>query len=123
MSLADIRKPQSVKQAVAEFDRMGRDTFLRKYGFRRSRGYFLKIGDRTYDSKAIIGAAHGYEFPDQGPLKPSDFSGGEATVRRKLEHLHFEVLILPKGAPPRSLDKHTSPQGAGLALGEVVCIY
>ena len=100
MSIAAIRKPQSVLQAVAEFDRLGRDTFLGKYGFRRSRGYFLKIGDQKYDSKAIIGAAHGYEFPDQGPLKPSDFSGGETTVRRKLEQLHFEVLVTHKDASP-----------------------
>ena len=50
MSLSDIRKPRSVLKAVAEFDRLGRDTFLRKYGFRRSRGYFLKIGDQTYDT-------------------------------------------------------------------------
>ncbi len=94
MSLRQIRKPDSILKAVAEFDKLGRAAFLRKYGFRKARSYFLTIGDRQYDSKAVSGAAHGYEFPDRGPLRPSDFSGGDATVRRKLEDLGFRVAVL-----------------------------
>ena len=51
--------------------------------------------NRHYDSKAILGAAHGYEFPEQGPLKPSEFSGGDVTVRPKLESLGFHVAVSP----------------------------
>jgi hypothetical protein len=38
-----------------------------------------------------MGAAHGYANPALGPLRSSDFSGGEATVARKLEQLGFEI--------------------------------
>ena len=43
---------------------------------------------RTYDLKAIAGAAHGY-LPDRLPLTAKDFSGGDATVKKKLEDLGF----------------------------------
>ncbi len=78
---------------MAEFDELGRDRFLAKYGFGRSSSYFLLEDGRRYDSKAIIGAAHGFEHPEVGPLRSGDFSGGEATVRRKLESLGFEVEV------------------------------
>src|SRR6185503_16885091 len=52
---------------------------------------FLMHEGRSYDSKAIVGAAHGYEHPQLGPLGAHDFSGGETTVARKLEALGFAV--------------------------------
>ena len=45
---------------------------------------------RRYESKPILAAAHGYEHPDVGPLRSSEFSGGRPTVT-KLEQLGFEV--------------------------------
>lgn len=41
MGLADLTDPQSGLRAVHEFDDVGRVAFLRKYGFGRSRSYFL----------------------------------------------------------------------------------
>ena len=49
------------------------------------------MNGRRYDSKAIAGAAHHYAVPTAGPLKPADFSGGEASVGRVLERLGFTV--------------------------------
>lgn len=80
-----------VRAAVEEFDRLGRRAFLDRYGFGEARTYFLVIEGRRYDSKAICGAAHGFDFPDRGPLRPDDFSGGDATVRKTLDHLGFAV--------------------------------
>ena len=40
MSLTDLT-PEAVRQAIAEFDRLGRDSFLNTYGFGKARGYFL----------------------------------------------------------------------------------
>lgn len=91
MSLADIQDPRSVLAATAEFDAIGREAFLAKYGFRQAREYFLVHAGKAYDSKAIVGAAHGYEFPARGPLTAKQFSGGEATVERKLSQLGFHV--------------------------------
>jgi hypothetical protein len=53
---------------VAEYDSLGGAAFMSKYGFGRARSYFLEIDGKRYDSKAIMGAAHGYQFPGFGPL-------------------------------------------------------
>jgi hypothetical protein len=91
MSLSELTDPEAVRQAIAEFDRMGRAAFLQRYGFGKARDYLLRESGRSYDSKAIVGAAFGYQFPDRGPLKSADFNGGENTVQRKLEDLGFTV--------------------------------
>jgi 5-methylcytosine-specific restriction protein A len=89
MALRDLTQ-REILQAVAEYDRLGRDRFFEKYGFRSARSYLLVVDGKTYDSKAIVGAAHGY-LADREPLAPSDFSGGAATVGRLLTSLGFEV--------------------------------
>lgn len=91
MKLTDLSSPDAVLAAISEFDRIGRDEFLSKYGFGRSREYFVVHGGRLYDSKAIAGAAIGFQFPAEGPLRSEEFSGGESTVQRTLEGLGFEI--------------------------------
>lgn len=88
-----------VESATREFDALGRDAFLAKYGFGPARSYFLVRDGRRYDSKAICGAAHGFDRPDEGPLGPGDFSGGSATVAALLRRLGFEVT---QAAPNRT---------------------
>ena len=87
-------------QAMNEFDRIGRDNFLRKYGFGPSRAYFVRRDGKYYDSKAIVGAAHGYQYPQKGQLRAEDFSGGENTVRARLEALGFSVEVRGSDEPP-----------------------
>jgi 5-methylcytosine-specific restriction protein B len=93
MALADLTEPSAVLKAMEEADTLGRQAFLDKYGFSPSREYFVRHDGKLYDSKAIIGAAHGYQHPDRGPLRSTDFSGGEQTVQRKLEQLGFAVEV------------------------------
>jgi hypothetical protein len=81
----------AVLAAVDEHDHLGREAFLQKYGFGPARQYSLIVDGRSYDSKAISGAAHGFARPDLGPLRPRGFSGGEATVKRTVERLGFVV--------------------------------
>ncbi len=89
MALSDLTT-ESVHKAIEEFDQLKRDAFLEKYGFGPARNYMVQANNRSYDSKAIAGAAHGY-LPERLPLAPKDFSGGEATVKKKLEDLGFTV--------------------------------
>lgn len=91
MTLKDITSRQAVLNAVAEYDQIGRVAFLERYGFGQAREFFLVVNGREYDSKAIAGAAHGYQFPNEGPLTARDFSGGTATVQRLMESLGFEI--------------------------------
>jgi len=93
MTLYDLTDPDAVLQAVAECDRLGRPRFLETHGFHPARDYFLVVSGQEYDSKAIAGVAHGYQFPTIGPLKSDEFSGGLATVKRKLNELGFEVRV------------------------------
>lgn len=91
MALSDLSDHAAVVRAIDEFDEVGREEFLNKHGYGPARQYWLIHNGRRYDSKAIAGVAHGYQFPEKGPLQPSEFSGGEATVRQRLEELGFVV--------------------------------
>src|SRR5690349_12182338 len=93
MSLSDLTSSDAVLRAVAEFDALGREQFLSRYGFGKARSYFLIRDGRIYDSKAIAGAAHKFQFPERGPLHAADFSGGDQTVKRQLEALGFTVVV------------------------------
>jgi|ERR1700722_8367891 len=90
MALKDLTT-LAINQAIAEYRQLGRPAFLKKYNFRKARDYLLLKDGRSYDSKAIAGAAHGY-LPSQSPLKWNEFSGGDATVRKVLEDLGFTVI-------------------------------
>ena len=98
MALGDVTA-EGVVRAMAEFDQLGREAFLKKYGFRKARGYFLIHDERRYDSKAVVGVAHGYDHPDLGPLLSKEFSGGDATVVPHLKSLGFAVET-PRRNPP-----------------------
>lgn len=77
VTLNDVTRT-GVLAAAKEFDRLGREAFLKSTGFGPARAYFLEHDGKLYDSKAIIGYAHGV---DTGvPLRPGDFSGGDKTV-------------------------------------------
>lgn len=91
MALGDLTR-DGVLKAIAEFDRIGRDAFLRRYGFGQSRSYFVRYEGRLYDSKVIAGAAHAYSSEGAKPLRYFDFSGGFATVQATLNRLGFEVV-------------------------------
>lgn len=92
MSLGLLTRPEAVHAAMDEYDALGREAFLKKYGYSPARTYFVAREGKLYDSKAIVGVAVGKERTDRGPLRWDEFSGGEATVRAKLEGLGFTVF-------------------------------
>lgn len=101
----------AVEAALDEFVRMGRDAFLQTYRFGPARDYFVvhpKTGE-VCDSKAVVGAAHGLQFPEHGPLRPQDFSGGQATVVRVLRGLGFDLVdagVAPAPNQERAWTRH-----------------
>lgn len=86
--LSDVTRA-AVLTAIQEFDRLGRDEFLRSAGFGQARSYFLAYNGQVYDSKAIFGYAHGAATGE--PLSWRDFTGGDKTVAHRLRELGFEV--------------------------------
>jgi 5-methylcytosine-specific restriction protein A len=99
---------EAVLKAIDECGRLGHDEFLAKYGFDHARSYFLVHEGKRYDSKAIVGVAHGF-LPGQDPLTPKTrgYSGGKATVGRHLRKLGFVVEVggQPVGPVARRLTK------------------
>ncbi|WIM96449.1 HNH endonuclease [Actinoplanes oblitus] len=93
MTLANL-DASSVLAAIAEFDRLGREKFLRTTRFGPSRLYFLEHEGRLYDSKAIAGYAHGLSTGT--PLAAAGFSGGEKTVVPAFAEIGFTVRYVPR---------------------------
>ena len=93
LKLSDLTDAAAVQAALDEFARLGQSAFLREHGFGRASGYLVQ-DPRTglwADSKATAGVALSHQNSAGFALKPSEFSGGVATVVRKLESLGFVV--------------------------------
>lgn len=104
MPTVNVTDPQAVERALDEFDQVGRDEFLRRYRFGKARGYFIVRNGKKYDSKAVLGAAHKYQYGQALPHE--EFSGGDAGAARELRELGFTV-VGPDGGPA---DAHRPPQ-------------
>jgi hypothetical protein len=92
--LSRLRSPAAVQAALDQFESLGRAAFLALYGFGRSRDFLVRNPQtgNLCDSKAVVGAAYGFEHPEEGPLTHDEFSGGAATVVPQLQALGFEVV-------------------------------
>lgn len=88
----------AVLAAVAEYDQLGRDRFLAKYGYGRARKYQLIHEGREYDSKAIAGVAFGKQFGTTA-LSPYELSGGLASALRPLKKLGFHITGMDDNSP------------------------
>ncbi len=85
MALGDLTQA-GILRAVAEFDELGRDGFLRKYGFGKAKSYFLDVDEKLYDAKAIARVA----------LDPTaDLSDSDETVAQRFLALGFTVRHFP----------------------------
>ncbi|MFL9658088.1 hypothetical protein ACJ7VE_30740 [Streptomyces sp. PB17] len=91
MALNEITRA-AILASVAEYDLLGPDAFLHRYGFGPSRTYLLRIDGKEYDSKAVVGAAHGH-LPGREPLGSDEFSGGKDHAVKLLSNLGFEVVV------------------------------
>jgi hypothetical protein len=66
---------EAIRKAIQEYDELGAERFLAKYGYGHAREYFVVVDGRRYDSKAIAGVAHGYLDGSGGALRTNQFSG------------------------------------------------
>jgi len=90
MTIADVTSPEAVRAAAREFDALGEEAFLYEYDFGPPGKCVVVIDGRLYPAEALLGAAHGHQYPEIGPLADSDF-GGLSTTAGKLRELGFEV--------------------------------
>ena len=82
-------RPEHVLLALEEFDRIGSDEFLSRYGFVRNGDYELVHNSSSYDSLAVLGVAH---LRATGELAPTeDIAGGPESAAAVLRGLGFAV--------------------------------
>jgi hypothetical protein len=94
--ISDLTERAAVLAAISEYDQLGQESFLKKYGFGKSTKFILRHEGREYDSKAIAAVAFGLQFTDKEFLGSHDLHGGirprEAAGR--LMDLSFEIVGL-----------------------------
>ena len=60
-----VTETKCVLAAIEEFEEIGREEFLSKYGFNHAREYFIEYKGTRYDCKPILVAAYYHQFkPD-----------------------------------------------------------
>ena len=90
MALEDITDKDMVERALKEFDRLGIDAMLEKYGGGPSTRWYVRFEDKCYDQKLVLRAAH--QLSDLGPLPPGRGTFTAAEARRWLDKLGFDVV-------------------------------
>lgn len=83
-------KEVDVLDAIAEYDKLEQSRFLKKYDFGESLEYRLVYGGKFYESKAIVGVAHGFatgEFWTKKRPNGGVAPGGAVTILRDLGFL------------------------------------
>jgi 5-methylcytosine-specific restriction protein A len=88
-----------VQDAIDEFDELGREAFIEKYGGRKSLSFFLVHKERLYDSKPIVASALTRQLQSHDLILCNRFSGGDATVKRALEELGLSVRKIAVADP------------------------
>ncbi|MER6494694.1 HNH endonuclease signature motif containing protein [Streptomyces griseorubiginosus] len=111
-----------ILRAIAEHDRLGTEAFRAEYGFHAAATYLLVHEGRQYDSKAIAGVAHLYDFGVA--LKPSSpgLSGGLKHAVAWLRREGFTVVESPKTFHRRVGDVRPARRAAGTPLHRPVLL-
>ena len=83
---------ESVEQAMAEYDELGRDAFLSKHGFGRAtalrpRRRRTRVRPQGHRRRRVW-----LDHPDEGTLKNTEFNGG-LQLRSALRPAGFDVVL------------------------------
>src|ERR1044072_7745176 len=97
-----------VIRTIAEYNGLGRDTFLTTHGFENAHAYVLMHEGFGYDSHAVVGVAHRYSTVKQD--EPTEFCGGEDGAAQVLRDLGFVVRGGAVGEQPA----HTNAADVGI---------
>ena len=109
MGLHEVTR-DSVLDAVDEYDDLGRDGFLARYGFAGQVDVVLEYVGQKYDGMAVLAAGHG--FLTGTPLTSAELSDKEPEVAERLARLQFHVLCTPKVKAPTRARKTAASRRA-----------
>ncbi len=113
--LDSIRRGDVIR-TIAEYDRLGRDTFLSTHGFGNATEYVLMHEGYGYDSKAIVGVAHRYATGRE--LAQSDFNGDHDGAAKVLRDLGFVV----RGGETWETGEYTDVADAGVEAAQAAWV-
>lgn len=111
---------EGILSAIEEHDRLGVEAFRDTYGYQAAVTYLLAHEGREYDSKAIAGVAHRYDFGTA--LKHSQLSGGLKGAVAWLRREGFTVVEPPKTFHRRIGDVRPSRRASGTPLHRPVLL-
>ena len=90
MAVRDINRT-GVESALEEFRRIGLDAMLEEYGGGPSRDWYAQVGDRVYDQKLLVRAAHVHQgYEPLAPLGSGRLHARQATSR--LTSLDYQIV-------------------------------
>ena len=81
---------QHVLAAISEYDEVGQDEFLGRYGFAPSQEHVVRHANQSYDSKVLLGAALGYATGTAATA--AEFTSSKTAAAKVLRDLDFDVL-------------------------------
>lgn len=99
MAVLDVTARDAVLDAIDEFDELGREAFLARYGFGSDPVHVVDYTGTRYDSLPLLASAHNAQHGQ--PLTPVDFVDATRDARQVLEKLGFRVIQLIEEAPVR----------------------
>ena len=82
---------EAVEAVIAEYDQIGRDALLQRYGFSDAQAPAFEYEGQSYDSRAVIAAAWRHLGPGEAPFDPDEAARDERTVARALKQLGFDI--------------------------------
>jgi hypothetical protein len=112
MVVDELTDAAAVRRAAEEYRNLGKTAFRERYGFGAVQRYWAVVDGQLHDAKAIVGAAYGYQHPNQGPLRHEQFNGGEAGANQALLRLGFAVVSSRPSTPEeetiwrRAIEEH-----------------
>ena len=99
VSYASLTDHSAVEAAMAEFDSLGRDLFLLKYGFPEKAEAIVHHGVSRYDARPLFAAAYGHQHGE--PLTNRQVGAGMTGASGRLAQLGF-VVVSPEDVKSRT---------------------
>lgn len=114
--LDKLTSKEAVEEAARDFVRLGRRKFLAAFGYQQSRKLIARVGEHLIDSKPLLSTAYGCQYPAEGRLDVSKFSGGPET-ERALARFGIDVVDVTELESPRASDRTSSARHYGEVPG------
>lgn len=83
---------EDIQLVIDEWDKIGREEFLRIHSLSGAFKFLLMWGDNTYDAKAIAVQAIRLKHPEMAHLRGNAFDGDAKTIAQPLRRAGWDVL-------------------------------